>query len=146
MGHQKVNGSEFQIQFSAIKSSESFWIFISFNTKYAMIHASFTYSKWNMYLKKCFWTKNDGKKWSRKNIFEIPPLSDLLIYFIKVRLFPLKYKFSNNIVCAWRELPTYLKGPVRTEKSSIFNFEYVNEVWIIRLLGVKNIILGEHFW
>ena len=37
-----------------------------------------------------FWPKNDGEKGSRKNIFEIPPcarpFSDLLPYFIKVRI------------------------------------------------------------
>jgi hypothetical protein len=48
------------------------------------------YSKWNMYLKLIYWPKYDGEKWSRKNIFEIPPcarpFSDPLIYFIKVRI------------------------------------------------------------
>jgi hypothetical protein len=38
-----------------------------------LIHTLFTYSKWNMYPKLMIWAKNDGKKWSRKNIFEIPP-------------------------------------------------------------------------
>ena len=41
-----------------------------------------------------FWTKTDDEKWSRKNVFEIPPcakpFSDLLIYFNKVRIFCLK--------------------------------------------------------
>ena len=27
----------------------------------------------------CFWPKNDGEKWSRKNIFEIPPCSHHVI-------------------------------------------------------------------
>ena len=37
-----------------------------------------------------FWPKNDGEKWSRKNIFEIPPcakpFSENLFYFIEVDL------------------------------------------------------------
>jgi hypothetical protein len=85
--------------------------------------------------------KNDGEKWSRKNIFEIPPcakpFSDLLIYLIKGGFLPQITKFSNkNVhVCAWRDfnstscvLSRYPKRPVRTEKSSIFNFEYGNEI------------------
>ena len=28
-----------------------------------------------------FWPKNDGEKWSRKNIFEIPPSHFLIIHF-----------------------------------------------------------------
>ena len=71
---------------------------------------------------------------------------DLLIYLIKGRIFALNYKFSNknDHVCAWKDfnstsciLSTYPKEPVRTEKSSIFNFEHVNEVWISGVLGVK---------
>ena len=86
-----------------------------------------------------------------KIFLEIPPcakpFSDLLIYFIKVRIFALNYKFSNknDLVCAWRDfnftscvLSTYPKGPVGTEKSSIFNFKYVNKVWISGVLGVKD--------
>ena len=58
----------------------------------------------------------------------------------------LNYKVSstNELVCAWRDfnstsclLSTYCKGPDRTEKSSTFNFEHVNEVWIIAVLGVN---------
>ena len=35
------------------------------------------WSKWNMgeILAFQFWSRNDGEKWSRINIFEIPPLS-----------------------------------------------------------------------
>ena len=59
------------------------------------------------------------------------------IYLIERRSFDQKYKFSdkNDIVCAWRDfnstfcvLSRYPKRPVRIEKSSIFNFEYVKEV------------------
>ena len=48
-------------------------------------------------------------------------------------------------LCAWREfhsfslvLSTYPKKPFRTEKSSIFNFRYVKEVWATGLLGVNS--------
>ena len=34
---------------------------------------------------------------------------------------------------------TYPKGLARTEKSSIFTFEYVNEVWISGILGEHNL-------
>ena len=65
-------------------------------------------------------------------------------------IFTQKGKFSNKnyLFWAWREfhstsclLYTYPKGPARTEKSSIFNFEHVKEVWISVLLGVNG-----HFW
>ena len=76
--------------------------------------------------------------------FEIPPrakpFSNLLIYFIKGRVYPLKYKFSKKIdlVCTSAHegdsilllvyyVCKYPKGPVRTKISPIFNFEYTNE-------------------
>ena len=103
-----------------------------------LVHTSFTNSK-----------LNDGKTWSRKNIFEIPPclkpFSDLLIYLMKWSFFALKYKFSNKNghVCSWRDfnstsrvLSNYPKVPVKTEKSNIFNFEHVNEVLISCISGV----------
>jgi hypothetical protein len=55
-----------------------------------------------------------------------------------------KFSNKNDLFCTWREfhstscvLSTYPKGPARIEKSSIFNFEYVNEVGISGVLGVK---------
>ena len=43
--------------------------------------------KWNQHI----WPKNDGEKWSRKNIFEIPPcikpFSNPPIYFKDWRIF-----------------------------------------------------------
>ena len=38
-------------------------------------------------------------------------------------------------------LSRYPKRPVRIEKSSIFNFEYVNQVWISGILGVKDVLV-----
>ena len=67
-------------------------------------------SKWNYY----FWPKNDGDKWSRKNICDIPPcakpFSDLQIYFIKGRIFALNYIFSNknDLVFIWRDFKKIL--------------------------------------
>ena len=86
------------------------------------------------------------------------PFSIKWIYLIERRSFDQKYKFSNknDMVCAWRDfnstscvLSRYPKRPVRVEKSSIFNFEYVNEVWISGVLGVKLhclfiVALGSH--
>ena len=34
----------------------------------------------------CFWPKNDGEKWSRKNIFEIPPCSHHIIFIAEFLL------------------------------------------------------------
>ena len=42
-------------------------------------------------------------------------------------------------------LSTYPKEPVRTEKSSIFNFETVNEVLISGVLGVKGVLQRRKF-
>ena len=42
-----------------------------------------------------------------------------------------KFSNKNDHVCAWRDFNStscVLSRPVRTDKSSIFNFEYVNEV------------------
>ena len=37
------------------------------------------YPQNGIFIQKCnFWPKNDGEKWSRKNIFEIPPCGRLL--------------------------------------------------------------------
>ena len=40
-----------------------------------------------------FWPKNDGEKWSRKNIFEIPPCAKL---FFLLHRNAQNCKFSNN--------------------------------------------------
>ena len=56
-----------------------------------------------------FWPINDGKKWSRKNIFEIPPhakqLSDSLIYFIETGFF---YKITNSV----RKITLFANGGI----------------------------------
>ena len=33
-----------------------------------------------IWMKQHFWPKNDGEKWSRKNIFEIPPYAHHVIF------------------------------------------------------------------
>ena len=67
-----------------------------------------------------------------KNIFEIPPCAkpffDLLIYFIKAGFLPQITKFINMFAHGGISILFNSERPVRTEKSSIFNFEYVNEV------------------
>ena len=45
-----------------------------------LIHTSFLPSKWNLYPKIQFWSKNDGEKWSRKIYFEIPPCGKMVIF------------------------------------------------------------------
>ena len=47
---------------------------------------------------------------------------------------PPAWRNFKNIFCV---LSKYPKKPFRTEKSSIFNFQYVKEVWATGLLGVK---------
>ena len=42
-----------------------------------------------------FWPKNDGEKWSRKNIFEIPPCTHHFLLNEKED-FDQKNKFSNK--------------------------------------------------
>ena len=57
---------------------------------------------WNDYN---IWPKNDGEKWFRKNIFEIPPYAKqsllifrLLIYLINGKFFAQSYRFCNMFV------------------------------------------------
>ena len=61
------------------------------------------------------------------------------------------YKFSNknDLFCAWRDfsktfcgISTYHKWIFKLQISSIFNFEYVNEVWINGVLDVKVKFVG----
>ena len=61
-----------------------------------------------------FWPKNDGEKWSRKNISEIPscakPFSENLFYFIERRSFGNK----NDMVNAWRNFRNIFSRPLFT--------------------------------
>ena len=60
---------------------------------------------------KHFWPKNDGEKWSRINIFEIPPCAHHVIFISE---FNQKYKFSNknNMVSAWRNFKNIFPTPL----------------------------------
>ena len=56
----------------------------------------------------------------------------------------LKFSNKNDLLCAWRNFKKNLVGICKYDKwnfkpykSSIFHFEYVNEVWISDVLGVK---------
>ena len=49
------------------------------NTSYLTdSYIGFTLKMESVFKKLHFWPKNDGEKWSRKNIFEIPPCERLL--------------------------------------------------------------------
>ena len=85
--------------------------------------------------------KNDDEKWSRKKKIEFPPCAkpflENLFYFIERGIFASNCKFSNknDLVCAWRDFKkdpcgvyVYDKGNFKPKNSSIFHFEYVNEV------------------
>ena len=84
---------------------------------------------------------------------EIPPCGKKVILsteFVLLDLNPPFYEVNQEVwkrPPAWRNfknifcvLSKYPKKPFRTEKSSIFNFQYVKEVWATGLLGVKDII------
>ena len=85
-----------------------------------------------------------------KKFIEIPPCAKKVIFsteFVLLDLNPHFYEVNQEVwkrPCAWRNfknifcvLSGYPKKPFRTEKSSIFNFRYVKEVWVSGLLGVK---------
>ena len=107
-----------------------------------------------------FWPKKDGEKWSRKNIFEIPPcakpFSENLFYFIERWIFAETSKFSNknDLLCVRRDLKNQLCGGCRCDKWNfkpkippIFNFYLVNDGWVSRILCVKisskNLMLAD---
>ena len=55
-------------------------------------------------------------KWSRKNIFEIPPFSIRIFFLIDRRSFDQKYKFSkkDDMVRAWRNFKNIFSRPLFT--------------------------------
>ena len=80
----------------------------------------------------CDWAIQGPSKAGKKLLF-VYVIQNITVF----PSFPIPY-------CAWREFPyihfvlsTCHKGLVRIEKSSIFNFPYVKQVWITCLLGVK---------
>ena len=87
-----------------------------------------------------------------KIFIEIPPCGKKVILsteFVLLDLNPPFYEVNQEVwkrPPAWRNfknifcvLSKYPKKPFRTEKSSIFNFQYVKEVWASGLFGVKNV-------
>ena len=87
-----------------------------------------------------------------KKIIEIPPCAKKVIFsteFVLLDLNPHFYEVNQEVwkrPCAWRNfknifcvLSTPPKKPFRTEKTSIFNFRYVKEVWVSGLLGVNRL-------
>ena len=88
-----------------------------------------------------FWPKNDGGKWSRKNILEIPPC-----YFLLLHKSAQNHKFSNknNHLLAWKDFKIIFSRPLSTiifwpngKISPTFHFQLVNKGWIIAILCVK---------
>ena len=66
-----------------------------FNTSYLTeSYIIFTLKMESVSKKYNFWPKNDGEKWSRKNIFEIPPAmrETTFPYFTKVP------KITNSVI------------------------------------------------
>ena len=91
-------------------------------------------------------------RYSTKIFIEIPPCAKKVIFstkFVLLVLNPHFYEVNQEgwkRPCAWRNLKntfcvlsTCPKKPFRTEKTSIFNFRYVKEVWTSGLLGVNSI-------
>ena len=102
---------------------------------------------WNLWLKVLFIMCT----YITKNFIEIPPCAKKVIFsteFVLLDLNPPFYEVNQEVwkrPCAWRNfknifcvLSTPHKKPFRTEKTSIFNFRYVKEVWASVLLGVKH--------
>ena len=63
-----------------------------------LIYTSFLHSKWNLYQKYNFCPKNDGEKWHRKNIFEIPACAHRVIFiteFVLLTINPPFYEVNS---------------------------------------------------
>ena len=86
-----------------------------------------------------FWPKNDGEKWSRKNIFEIPPCGSHFLFFFLLTTFEENHKFSNknNYFPEWKKirniflqyvLDLIYNLPVKAKFLSRFQLEGKNNV------------------
>ena len=87
----------------------------SFNTSYLTEFIHQFYPQNGICIQKYnFCPKNDGEKWSTKNIFEIPPCGRL--YFPLLNKSAPNHKFSNknNYLPAWRDFKINLSRPFFT--------------------------------
>ena len=67
----------------------------------AVIRPSFVPSKWNLYLKAQFLSKNDGEKWSRKKTFEIHPYGKLFSLLRKIVVLSMSLSMQHTIKILW---------------------------------------------